>query len=170
MNICKIMLLGDMGVGKTSIARRLAFGTFGGEYKSTIGVDILTYNIDNGPGGIPFRFLIWDTDGSFGEVIFDTVYLNQAQAALVIGDIARPATLLSVASLVEKFEGRLPGRYCAVVLNKIDLLQQDQQVDLPDELTARNRIVVQTSAKTGDGVVELFHGAAETIVRRGLHQ
>ncbi|MGI9409070.1 MAG: hypothetical protein ACR2OV_03275, partial [Hyphomicrobiaceae bacterium] len=46
------MLLGDMGVGKTSIARRLAFGTFGGEYQSTIGVEILTYDIESGPGGV----------------------------------------------------------------------------------------------------------------------
>ncbi|MGI9411044.1 MAG: Rab family GTPase, partial [Hyphomicrobiaceae bacterium] len=160
----------DMGVGKTSIARRLAFGTFGGEYQSTIGVEILTYDIESGPGGVPFKFLIWDTDGSFGEAIFETVYLNQAQAALFVGDVARPATLESIASLAKQFDGRLPGRYSAVVLNKIDLLRQDQKIEMPGSLTTPDRTVVETSAKTGHGVVELFHTAAETIVRRGLHQ
>ena len=97
MNICKIMLLGEMGVGKTSIARRLAFGTFSGEYKSTIGVEILTYEIKDGPGGVPFQFLIWDTDGSFGDAIFETVYLANAQAALFVADVSRPSTFTSVA-------------------------------------------------------------------------
>ena len=38
----------------------------------------------------------------------------------------------------------------------------------PAELTAHARPIVRTSAKTGSGIVETFHDAAETIVRRGL--
>ena len=36
----KLMLLGEMAVGKTSIANRLAFDRFGESYTSTIGTDI----------------------------------------------------------------------------------------------------------------------------------
>ena len=165
------MLLGEMGVGKTSIARRLAFGTFGGDYKSTIGVEILTYEITDGPGGHPFQFLIWDTDGSFGDAIFETVYLTNAQAALFVADVARPSTFNTVAHLADLFDQRLPGRYAAVVLNKMDLLDDATQVPaLPVALAEHGRPVVHTSAKTGRGVVETFHDAAETIVRRGLLQ
>ena len=165
------MLLGEMGVGKTSIARRLAFGTFAGDYKSTIGVEILTYEITNGPGGRPFQFLIWDTDGSFGDAIFETVYLTNAQAALFVGDVARPSTLTTVAHLADLFDQRLPGRYTAAVLNKIDLLDATAGApELPPELAGHGRPIVQTSAKTGQGVAEAFHDAAETIVRRGLLQ
>lgn len=169
MNICKIMLLGEMGVGKTSIARRLAFGTFSGEYKSTIGVEILTYEIKDGPGGVPFQFLIWDTDGSFGDAIFETVYLSNAQAALFVADVSRPSTITSVAHLADMFDGRLPGRYSATLLNKDDLIEGPDAVpELPPELSAHARPIVRTSAKTGSGIVETFHDAAETIVRRGL--
>ncbi len=157
-----------MGVGKTSIARRLTFGRFGGEYKSTIGVEVLTYQIAEGPGGVPFTFLIWDTDGSFGEAMLDTVYMEGAQAALLVGDVSRPTTISSISRLAAHYESRFPGRYAAVVLNKIDLLADGEDVVLPDGLETPVRKVLRTSAKTGAGVTETFAEAAETIVRRGL--
>ena len=115
--------------------------------------------------------MIWDTDGSFGDSIFETVYLSNAQAALFVADVVRPSTLKSVAHLADMFDRRLPGRYTAVVLNKMDLLGDgDQLPELPTELDGHGRPLVCTSAKTGQGVVETFHDAAETIVRRGLLQ
>lgn len=44
----KIILVGDQGVGKTSLVRRFTTGKFQDEYKSTIGVDftVQTLNID----------------------------------------------------------------------------------------------------------------------------
>jgi Ras-related protein Rab-5C len=168
LNICKILLLGEMGVGKTSIARRLVFGSFGGEYKSTIGVEILTYEIANGPGGIPFTFLIWDTDGSYGEAMFDTLYMEGAQAALLVGDVSRRTTITSMVRLADAYAGRFPGRYSAVILNKMDLLASPDELSIPDGLETPVRKVLRTSAKTGEGVQEVFAEAAETIVRRGL--
>jgi small GTP-binding protein len=167
MTTCKIMLLGEMGVGKTSIAKQLVFGTFEGEYGSTIGVDIYTYDVVPAPGGQPFKFLIWDTDGSFGEAVFNMVYLKQAQAALVIGDASRPNTIASAALLAEKFTAAMPGRYLAVVLNKWDLIADDNRPDIPVALRSAAIPVIQTSAKTGFGVRALFHDAAATIMRRG---
>jgi len=34
----------------------------------------------------PFRFVIWDTDGNFGETIFRSVYMREAHAALIVGE------------------------------------------------------------------------------------
>ena len=41
----KIVLVGDLGVGKTSIARRFAEGKFSEEHKSTIGVDFTVQTV-----------------------------------------------------------------------------------------------------------------------------
>jgi len=162
------MLLGDMGVGKTSLARQLKFGKIEGEYLSTVGFEVLTYTIDEGPGGLPFQFLIWDTDGSFGTTIFETVYLKGAQAAFFVGDATRPSTLKSLQALSQQFEEKLPGRYSALILNKIDLIPASEDVEMPEDLTLAGRTLLRTSAKTGDGVREAFQEAADTIVRRGL--
>jgi GTPase SAR1 family protein len=50
MTARKIMLLGEIGVGKSSIARRLVFDRFEGDYKPTIGVDVYSYDVDDGAG------------------------------------------------------------------------------------------------------------------------
>lgn len=174
MKTCKIMLLGDMGVGKTSIAKQLVFGSFEGEYSSTIGVDIYTYDVEPPPADEPFKFLVWDTDGSFGESYLNLIYIRQAQAALVVADVTRPATVQSAAQLASRYLEAMPGRYLAAVLNKCDLLadgetdEDSTPLDLPDLLKASDIPVVRTSAKTGFGVRDAFHQAAVTIVRRGL--
>lgn len=43
--VAKIMLLGPIGVGKTSLLRRLAFDRFESDYKTTIGVDIISHDV-----------------------------------------------------------------------------------------------------------------------------
>jgi len=168
MTTCKIMLLGEMGVGKTSIAKQLVFGTFDGEYGSTIGVEIYTYDVEPPPDGDPFKFLIWDTDGSFGESFFNLVYIRQAQAALIVGDVTRPSTLESAARLTEAFADAMPGRYFATVLNKCDMLEDPEQLVLPEQLQMPDFPLVRTSAKTGMNIKDTFYEAAQTITRRGL--
>jgi hypothetical protein len=81
MIVRKVMLLGEMAVGKTSIANRLAFDRFGESYKSTIGTDIYVYDVEAPPGDKPFRFLIWDTDGSFEDAMFRSRYMRGVHAA-----------------------------------------------------------------------------------------
>lgn len=165
---CKIMLLGEMGVGKTSIAKQLVFGTFAGEYGSTIGVDIYTYKVEPPPEGQPFTFLVWDTDGSFGDSAFEMVYMRQAQAALVVADIGRPSTVASAVRLCDRFADVRPGRFLAAILNKWDLVEPGIEPDIPDALADPGFPVLRTSAKTGMNVKQTFHDAAHTILRRGM--
>ena len=84
------MLLGEIGVGKSSLARRFVFDRFEAEYKSTIGVDILTHDTTTADGEA-MRLVLWDTDGEFGARIFDTVYVKGASGALIVSDVTRPA-------------------------------------------------------------------------------
>ena len=164
----KIMLLGEMGVGKTSIVRRLVFDRFEADYKSTIGADIYTYDVEPAPGAEAFRFLVWDTDGSFSTAIFRSVHVRQAHAALVIGDVGRRGTLDTMLTLAEGFADALPGRYVACVLNKLDTLGEGEQPVVPERLTSLAFPLFKTSAKTGENVKPTFAQAAATIVRRKL--
>ena len=56
------MIVGDGGVGKSSLIRRYCQGVFTSTYKKTIGVDFLerVVSIDNGE---QVRLMIWDTAG-----------------------------------------------------------------------------------------------------------
>jgi Ras-related protein Rab-5C len=163
MIAAKVMLLGDIGVGKSSLARRFVFDRFESDYKTTIGVDVLTHDVALGPEAenAMLRFVLWDTDGDFGSRIFETVYLAGASAAIVIADATRPATLVKMAELVARFEDMFPGRPVSAIVNKVDLLEE-----LSAHSGSARGDLVYTSAKTGQGVAEIFHALGCAIWRR----
>lgn len=164
----KIMILGTVGVGKTSLSHRLAFDRFETSYKATIGVDVYntTVEIEGDAIGTTMQFVLWDTDGDFGMHIFADTYLRGASAAVVVADATRPATTPYLKKLVLGFKEVLPGRPCAAILNKVDLLAAAPSMRLEDygwpDFTA------STSALTGHGVRPTFAKLAATILRRGL--
>jgi small GTP-binding protein len=161
----KVMLLGDIGVGKSSLAKRLKFDKFDNDYKTTIGVDILTHELTlSGPEPVDARLLLWDTDGDFGLHIFKSVYIAGASGALVISDASRPPTIQSMFDLAAAFLERLPGRSVRAVVNKTDIVTPDLSGfdlhGLPPEQ------VLFSSAKTGEGVQDAFKAIATDVYRR----
>lgn len=162
----KVMLLGEIGVGKSSIVQRLVFDRFDFNYKPTIGVDVYRYDVPPAPGKDPMSLIVWDTDGNFGDAIFKHVYMKEASAAFIVGDLSRRNTLDSMVSLGTAFREALPGRHLAYILNKADLVPAAGAVDVPGELSAFGNPLVRTSAKTGDNVQQAFIDAADVIRRR----
>ncbi len=165
----KIMLLGEIGVGKSSIARRLVFDRFESDYKPTLGVDVYSYEIEAGLGPLPgagAKFIVWDTDGNFGDSILSHIYIKHAAGALIVGDVTRRASLETMLHLGRSFMSAMPGRYCGFLVNKSDLT--GATAELPSALVHSSIPIMRTSAKTGENVKEAFLGAADAIRRRGL--
>jgi GTPase SAR1 family protein len=164
----KVMVLGAVGVGKTSLSRRLALDKFDGNYKATIGVEVhnTTAEIEGDETGATMPFVLWDIDGDFGLHIFAHTYMRGASAAVVIADASRPATIPYLEKLVQGFKDMLPGRPCAAILNKVDLLPAPPAMSLGDY--GSPDFAASTSALTGYGVRPTFAKLAATILRRGL--
>ena len=167
MSARKVMILGAIGVGKTSLANRLAFERFEASYKATIGVDIYTTSVPLPGASMPL--ILWDTDGDFGMAIFRTVYIKGASAALVVGDATRPASIEHMAVLIDGVRDALPGRPCAAVINKCDLLDpDDRRSGVATAGLHKADMLAVTSARTGAGVREVLAELATTIQRRTL--
>ncbi|MGD9829789.1 MAG: Rab family GTPase [Hyphomicrobiaceae bacterium] len=166
----KIMLLGELAVGKSSLVRRLVFDRFESAYKSTIGVDLYTCQIivPTGQGESAVDVVIWDTDGNFSQSIFRHIYVKGATAALIVGDVTRQQTLESMVSLADAFGEALPGRPLHFALNKVDLLEEKEPLALPRRLADTPLPLIQTSAKLGANVRHAFNETTAAIVRRGL--
>ncbi len=160
----KIMLLGAIGVGKTSLSRRLTLDRFETDYKTTVGVNVLTHEITlpDDCNSEVMRLVLWDTDGDFGQALFRTSYVLGAAGAVIVSDATRRASIEHMRQLAETFEERFPGRPVACAINKADLV-----VDSPQVLTA-GRPALITSALTGAGVSEMFASLGAAIWRRGL--
>ncbi|MDZ5697443.1 Rab family GTPase [Chelativorans sp. M5D2P16] len=159
------MLLGDMGVGKTSIMYRLVHDRFDGQYMTTLGVEVLGYDVPADKGE-PTRLVLWDTDGDFGERVFETVYVMGASAAIIVSDITRPRTVTHMVDLARSFESKFPGRPYKALVNKIDLTKDSGNTGEIRDLAPSS--VNFVSAKTGTGIAETFAALAETIRRRQL--
>ena len=162
------MLLGDIGVGKSSIVQRLVRDRFDMTYKPTIGVDVYRYEVPASPTREALHLIVWDTDGNLNELIFRHVYMKSASAAMIVGDVMRPATLDTMVKLAEAFRTELPGRHISLLVNKIDLVEDPASVSLPLALRNIGLEIVTTSAKSGYHVKQSFSEAADAIVRRGI--
>jgi len=165
MYTAKVMLLGDMGVGKTSIMHRLVHDRFDGEYMTTLGVEILSYDVAAG-GNQPTRLVLWDTDGDFGARIFETVYVVGASAAIIVSDVTRPQTVTHMVELAHGFESNFPGRPYRALVNKVDLAEGEACAELLGDLAPS--AIKFVSAKTGAGIAEAFAELAATVRRRQL--
>ncbi|MGE3245958.1 MAG: Rab family GTPase [Beijerinckiaceae bacterium] len=162
----KIMLLGDIGVGKTSIARRLVFDRFEADYKTTIGVDIQSCTVaaDADTGIEETQLILWDTDGDFGSSIFTSVYIKGAAGAVIVADLTRPPTIEKLRHLAERFLTDFPGRPCMLVLNKTDLVGPEGGHTAVEGIPADH--VFAASAKSGSGVREVFVQIAKELAFR----
>jgi len=166
MTAHKIMLLGDIGVGKSSIAQRLVFDRFSFDYKPTIGVDVYRYASPATAARGAVNLIVWDTDGNLGDLMFRHIYMKAASAAMIVGDVTRRDTLDTMLRLADAFGRELPGRYIGFLLNKADLIDAPHSLELPAALKQQPIERVLTSAKTGANIVSAFSEAADAIVRR----
>eukprot|EP00755_Sulcionema_specki_P033651 Sspe_Gene.101231::Locus_75825_Transcript_1_1_Confidence_1.000_Length_952::g.101231::m.101231/K07921/RAB34; Ras-related protein Rab-34 len=84
-NSAKIIVIGDSGVGKTALIRRIVEGSYDPNYKATIGVDFLQQHYE--VFGIPFLLSIWDTAGQERYQAMTRTYYNNSQAAILVYDV-----------------------------------------------------------------------------------
>lgn len=163
----KVMILGSACVGKTSLTKRLVFDRFDTEYKSTIGVNILSHELllSEEYASAAMRLVLWDTDGNFESHIFTSAHVAGASGAVIVSDISRPETMKVAVDFCRRFAEKFPGRPIRPIVNKCDLVEDPRSVDIPD---FSPYAPLYASARTGDGVVELFRDIAEAIWRRGF--
>ncbi|XP_975613.4 ras-related protein Rab-32 [Tribolium castaneum] len=91
----KILVIGDFGVGKTSIIRRYADGTFSSSYKITIGADFALKSL-TWDKNTQVNVQLWDIAGHERFGYLTGVYYRYAVAAAIVFDLTRPETFKSV--------------------------------------------------------------------------
>ncbi|KAM4742276.1 ras-related protein Rab-38 [Anableps anableps] len=122
-HLYKILVIGDLGVGKTSIIKRYVHHNFSPNYRATIGVDfalkVLTWDQET------VRLQLWDIAGQerFGNMT--RVYYREAMGAFIVFDVTRPTSFEAVTKWKEDLDSKLTlanGKNVATVLlaNKCD--------------------------------------------------
>jgi len=158
----KICLVGERGVGKSSLIRRYVLDQFDDKYVRTLGakVEKKTMRID-----VPGRH----AQVGFRQLLGDS-FFNGAQGILAVADLTRRETLLVLTGWVEAVEsvaGKVP---VVLVANKADLTGQAQfgAAELAEMADTFGCTYVLTSAKNGQNVEDAFLRLASHIAKARL--
>lgn len=157
----KICLIGDFGVGKTSLVSRFVNQVFSDKYLTTVGVKIDTKLIDS-PGG-PMKLVIWDLAGKNALDAVRMNYLKGASGVLVVADGTREATVRSALFLLQQSRQIVPEAVALLLVNKYDLIGQWEVSAAALAELRRTLSVFQCSAKSGEGVEAAFQTLAGQI-------
>jgi small GTP-binding protein len=162
--IRKVCLLGDGGVGKTSLVRRYVEDVFSDSYIISFGTKVSKKVIDLGE--VELTIMIWDILGQKSDDALHAAYYRGANGALLVGDQTRPETMQHLVKWREDFLKASPGAVIVAAANKSDLESVIQAVDLQNISTSLGAGFIRTSAKTGEGVEDLFMTLGRGITER----
>ncbi|KAH8482196.1 hypothetical protein H0E87_029605 [Populus deltoides] len=154
----KLVLLGDMGTGKTSLVLRFVKGQFLEFQESTIGAAFFTQVLSLNEATI--KFDIWDTAGQERYHSLAPMYYRGAAAAVVVYDITSMDSFERAKKWVTELQRQgNPNLIMFLVGNKVDL-QEKRKVGIEEgeQYAKENGMVfLETSAKTAQNVNELFY-------------
>jgi len=155
---CKVVILGEPGVGKTSIISRYITNQFFPVVISTTGASYSTklLKIENDK----IKFQIWDTAGQERFRSLAKIFYQNAVAVILVYDITIRDTFEQLKEywIKEIKENAPPDIILALAANKSDKYK-DEQVDINEgkELARQlNAIFKSTSALSSKGIDELF--------------
>lgn len=158
----KIVIIGDSDVGKTSIIQRYDQQTFDVEMTPTVGASFLSKTVSTSNG--PVVLNIWDTAGQERYRSLFPMYGRGARAAILCYDVSSMASFESLSSWLEELQKLCsPDCLLFVVGNKIDLESAVPQPMATQWANEHNAQCLFTSARAGEGIVELFKAIAESL-------
>ncbi|KAK8818362.1 hypothetical protein WA556_006182, partial [Blastocystis sp. ATCC 50177/Nand II] len=159
----KMVIVGDIAVGKTSLASRFVDDKFTKNHNASVGVAYFTKTmvVDD---KLTVKFDIWDTAGQERYRSVNKLYYRGAAAAVIVFDLTQQATFDAIQSdWLDSIRTCADENIIIVIAgNKSDMKEQRQvsQADIDAFCQKANLMYVETSAMTGSGVTDLFKSIA----------
>ena len=160
----KAVIIGDSNVGKSSIMTRYCDNIFNLSNISSTGIDFRykTVNIDDKK----IKFQLWDTPGQEKFRTLTTAYYKNAHIIILVFDITNKISFQNINRWLNEIKQILtPNVKIFLIGNKCDELKREvttEEVTLyAQEL---NIIYIETSAKTGDGITDIFHTIGQNMM------
>ncbi|KAJ7996090.1 hypothetical protein DPEC_G00233470 [Dallia pectoralis] len=163
-NIAKVIVVGDVAVGKTCLISRFCKDSFNKNYKATIGVDFEMERFE--VLGVPFSLQLWDTAGQERFKCIASTYYREARAIILVFDLSSVDSLDNARQWLEDAmkENDPSSVLLFLVGTKKDLSSPDhlahmeqEAIRLSEEIRAEYWAV---SAKSGEGIKDFFFRVA----------
>ena len=163
----KILLIGDLGVGKSCVILRYVEGDFPGNIMSSIGVDFKTKQIDLDDRLIKLQ--IWDTAGHEKFRTITTSYYKSAHAIIILYDITQKASFDHIRNWITEIDkfGK-QGVLKVIVGNKLDM-ENNRKItkEVAENLALKYGIKLwEVSAKDNTNIEEMFLDTIKTLLEK----
>ncbi|CEP23931.1 unnamed protein product [Cyberlindnera jadinii] len=171
--LLKVIILGDSGVGKTSLMQQFVNGKFSQQYKATIGADFLMKELVLDDKTVTMQ--LWDTAGQERFQSLGVAFYRGADCCVLVYDVTNPKSFENVSLWRDEFlvqaNVKNPENFPFVVIgNKIDVDESKKLVSLKkaQQFCANlgNLPLFQTSAKEAVNIDQAF----DVIARNALQQ
>jgi len=164
---CKYVVIGDTGVGKTSITKRYTKDEFSNEREITIGVDFLTVVDKETIPGKNICIKIWDTAGSCRFRSLARTFLRYAKGILLVYDVTNKESFYNIQTWLTEIRDN--SEYVNIILvgNKIENTKKRQVTFEEGQSLAQREGMsfIETSAKSGINIKEAFSMLTKDIYR-----
>lgn len=167
--IIKLVVVGESGVGKTSMIRQFVDHIFVAEFKATIGADFSSRQLPVDDKMVTLQ--VWDTAGQERYRSLSTSYFKGCEAALIVFDVTDEGSFERVSSWCDEVRNNLglsstDGFPLFVVGNKTDdaAARKVTAKRAAEVSRARGLSYVECSAKTGDNIEAVFKAAAASAL------
>ena len=153
----KLLIIGDPGVGKTSLLLRYIENSYTDNYMSTIGFDykVKIVNINN----TRVRVQIWDTAGQERFRIISSSYYRGAQGVIIAYDVTDKASFENMNYWFQDFEKYSLSYAKRILIGCKNDLENEREVDKEEgiEFAQRQGLkLFETSSKTANNIDESF--------------
>ncbi len=172
----KCVLIGDAGVGKSSIIERYVNDTFSVVASTTVGVDYFSkyVTLDRSVEGRKehiIRLQIWDLAGQMNYRNIVRSYYRNAEVLFYVFDRSNRETFYNFERWLDDFRSRLDDIQIVIVGNKSDIshsgVHSDEAIELANKYDAQ---YYETSAKDNVNIREIFENTAKLVYERNLIQ
>jgi len=161
----KVTTIGASGVGKTSIINRFYFGTFNEMGSPTVGAAYVKCQVELPSGLVVLN--LWDTAGQEKYANLVPVYMRDSNAVIVVFDLTQPNQMESVQGYINMIRDSLPPEVPIILAgNKADLASGNAGYDVHSWAMSNSIPSFSVSAKTGQGIDDLFHAVAEGSLQK----
>ena len=167
----KICLVGEEGVGKTSLIRRFVLSQFDEKYLRTVGTMVSKKVVDLGPIDatlFKLHMLVWDIMGRRDFMsLYKEAYFSRSRGILAVCDMTRPETLDALNDWMDGINSSIGQVPMIVLANKRDMTEhvRIEEDDILAMCEVQNAPYLLTSARTGENVEIAFQKIAEMAVR-----
>ncbi|CAR30455.1 Rab family GTPase YPT10 [Lachancea thermotolerans CBS 6340] len=156
----KLVLLGESSVGKSALVTRFTTGAFH-KNNATIGAAFTTKVVswETNEAIKQVKFEIWDTAGQERYRSLTPMYYRKTDVAFVVFDVTDDATFSKAGSWIDELKGYMQSEDAHDIIIKL----VGNKTDLLDHVPDTTLEWTPVSAKTGEGVANLFESVAREV-------